>query len=93
MNIQKIKDNLINLFKNSLTQKIAGIIVVLVIAGGVWYFYPRTTENIMSVLSDKLPRGGEYEILAKDHPRGEEFKGYVEKAFDKLLARLREILR
>lgn len=65
-------------------QIIAGVVIILAIAGGIWYFYPQTAENITSVFSGKLTRGGEYEALANDHPRGEEFKGYVEKAYDKL---------
>lgn len=84
MNMQNIKNNLIKLSQNSLIQRIAVVVIILAIAGGIWYFYPQTAENITSVFSGKLPRGGEYETLSKDHPRGEEFKGYVEKAYDKL---------
>jgi tetratricopeptide (TPR) repeat protein len=67
----------ISKIKNKAPQIIAAIGVIAV-AGAIIYYSFKTIE------SEKVARGGKYEELAKDHPRGAEFLDYINKAFDKL---------
>lgn len=69
MDISKLK---------SKAPQIIAVIGIIAVAGGVIYFADK------EVGSEKVVRGGKYVELAKNHPTGEKFLEYVNKAFDKL---------
>jgi tetratricopeptide (TPR) repeat protein len=69
--------------KKNTHQALAGLIIILALGLAVFWIYNGLQSGTLS-LDGKLPRGGKYIDLAKDHPQGEKFLDYINKAYDRL---------